>query len=297
MAPITRAYAYDIVDVFTEHALEGNALAVLSASDGLTTETMQRIAREFNLSETVFVFPATRADCAIKFRIFTPMTEMRFAGHPTIGGAHVALRRGLIDTRLDRFAIEEGVGAVPVRIERGEPTYVWLTTPPIEIGTTFDRHVCAEILGLDEAELLETPPQRLSAGNPTIYIALRSRASVDRAQLDLAGIRRLHGGASSTDCVFVFAPTPTGAYARMFAAEYEIVEDPATGSSTGPLAAYMMRYGLVSTTDGTRFISEQGTKMGRRSFLHVIVHGIEGCDGIEVGGCVVPFASGTLHAS
>jgi trans-2,3-dihydro-3-hydroxyanthranilate isomerase len=82
----------------------------------------------------------------------------------------------------------------------------------------------------------------------------------------------------------------------MFAPEHGVVEDPATGSATGPLAAYMMRHGLVSMVDGTRFVSEQGTKMGRRSMLHVLVHGEGGRDGIEVGGSVVPFAEGTFEA-
>ena len=95
-------------------------------------------------------------------------------------------------------------------------------------------------------------------------------------------------------CVFVFAPTSDGAYSRMFAPEYGIVEDPATGSSTGPLALYMMRNGLIANEDGTHFISEQGTKMGRRSILHVHIFGKGGSIGIDVGGRVTPIASGTM---
>jgi len=89
-------------------------------------------------------------------------------------------------------------------------------------------------------------------------------------------------------CVFVFTPTPEGAYSRMFAPEYGIIEDPATGSVTGPLAAYMLRHNLVSGAPGTRFISEQGTKMGRRSLLHVQLHGERGSTGIDIGGYVTP---------
>ena len=94
--------------------------------------------------------------------------------------------------------------------------------------------------------------------------------------------------------MFLFTPTPEGAYARMFAPEYGVVEDPATGSSTGPLAAYMIRHKLVSGKAGTRFVSEQGTKMGRRSFLHVEIQGEQGADGIYVGGHVTPIAEGVM---
>jgi len=291
-------YSYRIVDVFTDKPLEGNPLAVVPWAAGIDARTMQRIAREFNLAETVFVLPSERATCAVRFRIFTPTMEMRFAGHPTIGGAFVALRDGLVEHDAKAFAIEELIGDVAVRIEdEGESrSRIWLTTPPIEFGATFERGLCARALGLDASELLDVAPQLVSAGNPTTYIALREPASVDRAWLDLAGLRELRGGAESAVCVFVFSPTQAGAYARMFAPEHGVVEDPATGSATGPLAAYMMRNGLVSTADGTRFVSEQGTKMGRRSLLHVLVHGEAGRDGIEVGGSVVPFAEGTFEA-
>jgi len=288
-------YPYVVVDVFTETPLEGNALAVLPDATGLGDDAMQRIAREFNLSETVFVLPPRSADCATRFRIFTPTMEMRFAGHPTLGGAFVVLQRGIVVRGTLRFAVEEPIGSVPLRVEPGAPGRIWLTTPPIEAGAQYERSLCAEVLGLSESDLLDVPPQCFSAGNPNIFVALRDPADVDRAWLDLAGVRRLHAGRESADCVFVFSPTPVGAYSRMFAPEHGVVEDPATGSATGPLAAYMMRNGLVATADATRFVSEQGTKMGRRSLLHVAVHGENGSAGIEVGGSVVHVADGELH--
>ena len=104
----------------------------------------------------------------------------------------------------------------------------------------------------------------------------------------------LTDGQQEPACVFVFAPTSGGAYSRMFAPEYGIIEDPATGSSTGPLAAFMLRHGLVSGDAGARFVSEQGTKMCRRSILHVQLNGEQGADGIEVGGYVSPVAEATL---
>lgn len=145
---------------------------------------MQRIAREFNLSETLFILPSKRTDCAVRFRIFTTTMEMRFAGHPTIGGAFVALQCGLVDRQMQRFFVEEPVGAVPVRVESGA-LRIWLTTPPITFGARFDRGMCAEVLGLKESKLADSPPQLVSAGNPNIFVAVRDTASVDRAWLDL----------------------------------------------------------------------------------------------------------------
>jgi trans-2,3-dihydro-3-hydroxyanthranilate isomerase len=287
-------YSYVVVDVFTTEPLEGNALAVLPDARGLDGETMQRIAREFNLAETAFVLPPDEPDAAARVRIFTPSMEMRFAGHPTIGTAFVMRERGLVAADAERFVLEEGIGDVPVRVERGEPDTLWLTTPPISFGERFDRATCARALGLEPADLLDAEPQLVTAGNPNIYVAVRNREIVDRAWLDLAGVRELHGGHASADCVFIFTPTETGAYSRMFAPEHGVVEDPATGSATGPLAAFMMRHGLVGSADGTRFTNEQGVKMKRRSLLHVLVNGTNGSHGIEVGGHAVLVARGEL---
>lgn len=284
-----------MVDVFTERALEGNALAVFPEAGALDVATMQRIARELNLAETTFVLPPTRSDCAARVRIFTPMKEMRFAGHPTLGTAFVLLDEGLVPDEAGGFFLEEGVGPVAVRVDSGARPMLWLNTPPIEAGSTYDPALCAKVLGLEERDLLDFAPQFLSAGNPTVYIALRDKDAVDRAWLDLTGAKLLRGADSEPMCVFVFTPTDQGAYSRMFAPEYGVVEDPATGSSTGPLAAFMMRHGLVSKADGTRFISEQGTKMGRPSFLHVHVRGENGVAGIEIGGHVTPLADATMH--
>src|SRR5208282_6739806 len=107
-------------------------------------------------------------------------------------------------------------------------------------------------------DLLDYPPQVLSAGNPSIFIALKDKETVDRAELDMTGAKRLRGTYPQPLCTFVFTPTADGAYSRMFALEHGVMEDPATGSATGPLAVYMMRHKLVSSG---RFISEQGTKM------------------------------------
>jgi len=292
--PSPRSYRYRVVDVFTTQPLEGNPLAVFPEASGLDDVTMQKIAREMNLSETVFVVPATRASLAAGVRIFTPTRELPFAGHPTVGTSFVLLDEGTVPAGTKQFVLEEKVGPVPIRVETGERPLIWLTTPPISYGRTYDRLRCAQALGVAAHDLLDITPQWLSAGNPTVFIALRDRRAVDDAWLDSHGVSIIKGADAAPICVFVFTPAPEGAYARMFAPEYGVPEDPATGSSTGPLAAFMIRHRLVSGAAGMRFVSEQGTKMGRRSLLYVELHGAGGADGIDVGGYVTPIAEGTL---
>ncbi len=283
-------YRYRVVDVFTDRPLEGNPLAVFPEADTLDATTMQRIARELNLAETVFVVAPTRAGCVARARIFTPAREMVFAGHPTLGTAWVLLDEGRLPAGATSLALDEQVGAVPVRVDG---PLLWLETPPIVFGPVFPAEAAAAAVNLAPADLLPVAPQLVTAGNPTIFIAVRDRETVDRATADLARLVALRGTLGPL-CLFVFTPADGGAFARMFAPEYGVAEDPATGSSTGPIAAFMMRYGLAPAASGTRLVSEQGVAMGRRSLLHVMVRGEHGADGIDVGGSVVPVIRGTL---
>ena len=256
----TKSYPYAVVNVFTTEPLSGNSLAVFPDASEFDTETMQKIARELNLTETAFVLPATRPDCAARVRIFTPTKETPFAGHPTVGTAFVLLQRGIVSSSCHEFLLEEEVGPIPLRIEAGTPPLIWLRTPAIHEGRCLDGSLCARALGLEPHDLLAVEPQMLNAGNPTVVVAVKDKAAVDRAWLDLSGLRSLKDMESESFCVFVFTPSSDGAYSRMFAPEYGIPEDPATGSSTGPLAVFMMRRGSISNAAGTRFVSEQGTK-------------------------------------
>jgi trans-2,3-dihydro-3-hydroxyanthranilate isomerase len=282
-----QAYRYRVVDVFTERPLEGNPLAVFPDARDLDASTMQRIAKELNLSETAFVLPSTRSDCAARVRIFTPAREMPFAGHPTIGTSYVLLDEGV--ALADRFLLDELIGPIPIRVEQGERPLIWLLTPPVTEGRELALDICAKSLGLFPSDLLGIAPQILSAGNPHLYIAVKDAPTVDRAWLSALG--PLKSEPSEPLCVFVFTPTGEGAYSRMFAPEHGVTEDPATGSATGPLAAYLVKHGLVSGKPGTRFVSEQGTKMGRRSILHVHITD----QGIEVGGYVTPLVEATMR--
>jgi trans-2,3-dihydro-3-hydroxyanthranilate isomerase len=286
-----RAHRYRVVDVFTETPLEGNPVAVFPASADLDPHVMQAIARELNLAETVFVCPATRAGCAVRLRIFTPAREMAFAGHPTIGASWVLHAEGLVARDSERFLLDEGIGAIPIRIERDTPPLIWLSTPPVQVGRHYEPALCAKLLGLDAADLLDLPPQWVSAGNPIAVIAVKSTEIVDRAWLDRAGQQALQGPDGVPVCAYVFTPVAKGAYGRMFAPMHGVPEDPATGSAMGPLGTFMMHHGLVA--HGARFLCEQGTKMGRRSILHVQTGVTENAP-IDVGGSVAPVTEAVM---
>ena len=290
----TKSYPYTVVDVFTTEPLSGNSLAVFPEASEFDAAAMQKIARELNLTETAFVLPATRPDCAARVRIFTPTKELPYAGHPTVGTAFVLLQKGIVSSGCHEFLLEEELGPIPLRIEAGTPPLIWLRTPAIHEGRCLNGSLCASALGLEPHDLLPVEPQMLNAGNPTVVVAVKDKAAVDRAWLDLAGLRSLKDMESESFCVFVFTPTPDGAYSRMFAPEYGIPEDPATGSSTGLLAIFMMRRGLISNAAGTRFVSEQGTRMGRHSLLHVDIKGENGMDGIYIGGQVTPIIEAVM---
>ena len=165
---ISHSYRYRLVDVFTQQALEGNALAVFTDATGMDTETMQRVAREMNLSETTFILPPTRNDCAANVRIFTPNREMPFAGHPTIGTSFVMLDEGIVPKRCRAFVIEKKFGQIPIRIEKGDRPMIWLSTPTITWRRQYDRAICASALGLQTNDLLDATPQLVTAGNDTI---------------------------------------------------------------------------------------------------------------------------------
>jgi trans-2,3-dihydro-3-hydroxyanthranilate isomerase len=284
-----------VVDVFTEHALEGNPLAVFPDASGIDDITMGRIARELNLSETVFIVPSTRPGCAVGVRIFTPARDMLFARHPTVGAAFVLLDEGIVPKDSAAFVLDERIGPVPIRVEKGARPLIWLRTPPIRFGGAHSAAACAEALGISESDIMDVAPGVVTAGNPNLYIALRTQDAVDRAWLDLGALRKLRRPEDEPICTFVFTPTPGGCYSRMFAPEHGVAEDPATGSATGPLTAYMIKNGLLSGAAGTRAVSEQGTKMGRRSLLHILINGQDGCDGIEVGGYVTPPVDATMN--
>jgi trans-2,3-dihydro-3-hydroxyanthranilate isomerase len=303
MSAVPRAYRVVQVDVFTERPLAGNPLAVVLDARGLADGEMQAVAREMNLSETTFVLPATRPDCAARVRIFTPAREVPFAGHPTVGTSWVLATRGLLPAGAGRILLEEGIGPVPVTLEGdpAAPRFVWMSHGEARFGPErSDRPAVARALGLSAADLLAGAPIMVgSTGSAFLYVPLRDRAAVDGARLDVSAILACLGEAPRVG-VFVFAPDspadaePARAYARMFAPHTSgVPEDPATGSASGPLGAYLVRHGLVRSRGAVaRIVSEQGTRMGRQSFVHIEVD--SAATAIRVGGAVVPVLEGAL---
>ncbi len=292
------------VDVFTDRIFGGNPLAVFPDGGGLGDGDMQAIAREMNLSETTFCLPPTRPDCVSRVRIFTPGRELPFAGHPTLGTAWVLAQQGRLPPGTTQFSLEEGVGPVPVELEGGptSPHFVWMSHGDQTFGPEVTaRAAVARALGLVDSDLLANAPvQTVSTGLPFLYVALRHRQVVDRAALDVPALLAAIPGGQDAG-VFVFAPeTASGeprVYSRMFAPHRSgIPEDPATGSASGPLGAYLVRYGLLPGQGPLRIVSEQGTKMGRQSFLHIALRADRGrALDIRVGGGVVPVLEGTLR--
>jgi trans-2,3-dihydro-3-hydroxyanthranilate isomerase len=298
--PAVRALRFLHVDVFAERALAGNPLAVFFEADALDGDTMQAIAREMNLSESVFLLARRRPDCTARIRIFTPGREVPFAGHPTIGTAWVLATEGLAHGA-ERFAIEEEIGPVEVMLEGDAraPRFIWMRHRDATFGPDVrDRDGVASALGLKPDDLLPAPIQSGTTGNAFLYVPLRDAAIVDRAVLDP---RRLEAAAPAETAahmgVFVLAPHGAGRlYTRMFAPAHGVAEDPATGSASGALGAYAVRHRLVEAQGETRIVSEQGTKMGHQSFVHIALVARDGdCRDIRVGGAVVPLIEGRLR--
>lgn len=299
---MAREFRFVQVDVFTERVFGGNPLAVVFDAAGLSDAEMQAIAREMNCSETTFLLGPTRADCAARVRIFTPAREIPFAGHPTIGTAWVLATEKLVHGR--RFSLEEGIGPVEVTLEGDpvRPSFLWMRHGEARFGPELaDRAGFARALGLGEAELLPGAPVCTgSTGSAFLYVPLRDREVVDRARLDVPALLAAQGEGPSLG-VFVFAPDPDPTagrvYSRMFAPHTSgIPEDPATGSASGPLGAYLVERGLVTPAESVDIVSEQGTRMGRPSFIRIRVGMNAGrVTEILVGGSVVPVIDGRLR--
>ena len=274
---------FQLVDVFTDRALAGNQLAVVLDSDGLDDASMQAIAREFNFSETTFVMPAAEPGCDWRVRIFTPVTELPVAGHPTVGTAAVLCGLGLAG---DHLVFQLGVGPTPVDFD--PEGRAWMTLPAATfLATVEDPGPLAAALSLAPGDLREDlPPQVVSCGNEFLLAPLASLEALARTRPDL-GRWAEATAASAQRAVYAFVVAGEGRVrARMFAPGLAGGEDPATGSAAGPLGAYAARYlGL------DRLSIVQGVEMGRPSLLHVDASGPRP----RVGGASVIVAGGELR--
>ena len=279
-------------DVFTDRPFAGNPLAVAIDPPTLDAGQMQRIAAEMNLSETVFLIP--RPDGSWTARIFTPVTELPFAGHPTVGAALALVDEGLAGD--GRVVLHEGVGAVTVEVVDGVAT---LTTPgppqPVEVA---DPGEVVEVLGLTFADLHpDLGPRGWSAGVPFTMVAVRDLDALGRASVDVARwqVEVAHSGAPD---LYVLAPLDGVRgerwRARMFGPAVGMVEDPATGSAAAAAAAYLAAHAGDARLDAGWRI-EQGVEMGRPSEIRVQpVRRAGELVAVRVGGRAVRVGSGEL---
>lgn len=277
---------YRVVDVFTDRAFAGNPLAVVLDADDLPTEALQAIALEFHLSETAFPMQPTAAGADYRVRIFTPETELPFAGHPSVGTAWVLAHLGRIHH--GHVVQECGAGLLPITVDEAGAT---LTGGTPQVGAPVDEAALLTAVGLSPADLAGWPPRSAGTGIDFVYLAVRDDA-VARAVPDLARLRAF-GGAG----VSVFSYDGSGdVHARVFAAGAGVPEDPATGSAALGLGAYLVAVGAASGDEETSYVIRQGAEIHRPSVLSCVVHA-EGGAAVEcrVTGQVVPIASGEIR--
>jgi trans-2,3-dihydro-3-hydroxyanthranilate isomerase len=297
------ARSYLHYDVFTGEPLLGNQLAVFTDARGLDASLMQRMTREMNFAESTFILPAEQAHTDIRMRIFTPLSEMPMAGHPTIGSTFALAKTGVIKPRSARFVFGLNIGPTPVDLEwaGSDLSFAWMTQQMPVFGPIVDRRAdVAAALGLGEHDLVrDLPVQQVSCGVPFLFVPLTDHTNVDRAVSDAAGFRRLAASSGLDLPIFLFSiggPSPADtAYSRMFAPEFGIVEDPATGGASGPLGCYLVQHGLVTGEAAQRIVSSQGVLMGRASRIHISIGGrADAITHVKVGGEAVLVGHGEL---
>ena len=291
------------LDVFTESALEGNPLAVVTDAEGLDTARMQAIAREFNLSETVFVLPPHDPVNSARIRIFTPANELPFAGHPTVGAAVLLaqLRAPEILARQHlALVIEETVGPVHciARKVKGA-TRASFTVPklPVPAGDAPSDAAIAAALGLDPADIgfADHRPSVFSAGVPFSFVPVTGLEAAGRAWPNHSRWAETFGRIGGAFVYTRATQHPEAQiHARMFAPLMGITEDPATGSAVAALAGVLMRHESFADGDHTVLV-EQGVEMGRPSFITLGLD-VEGgaLVSASIGGAAVVVSQGTL---
>jgi trans-2,3-dihydro-3-hydroxyanthranilate isomerase len=278
---VVPSFRYVVADVFTDSPLEGNQLAVFTDARELPEERLQPLARELNLSETVYVYPREHGGHA-KIRIFTPTTEVPFAGHPTLGTAFVL--GGPL--QLEEIRLETGGGVIPVRLERegARITFGWMTQP---VPTVSEYAAADELLAALGVEGSTLPIEVYDNGLQHVFVALGSEEDVVALEPDMTALARLPD-VLGVNC---FAGEGTRWKTRMFAPGGGVPEDPATGSAAGPLACHVARHGRIAFGDEIEI--SQGAEIKRPSKLYARVEGSPGqISKVEVGGSAVIVARG-----
>ena len=301
-----RRYRFVQLDVFTDRAFGGNQLAVFPDGAGLSESEMRAIAREMNYSETAFVRSPSDPKALRRVRIFTPASELPFAGHPTVGTTFALAYEGVIHPYDGQpIYLEMGVGTLPIDLlfEEERLSFVWMHQPiPTFEAWQGDREQLAAALGLAVDDFDSNLPIEFgSAGVPFLYVPIRSLEAIGRA----AGTAELPNAISPTGShrnayLFTLEPPLSGAQAhvRMFAPEMGIAEDAATGAAAGPFGVYLLRHGRVTLDEHgeARLRLEQGVEMGRPSQITIAIaaDGDKQARDVRIGGESVVVAEGTL---
>ena len=276
------ALRYLVVDAFAEEPLAGNPVAVFTGASHLDSETMQRLARELNLSESVFLL-APRAGGDVRARIFTPSQELPFAGHPILGAALVAA----FAMHAGEVTLETGAGPVAVDLApSGRLAAVGRMRQPLPTHEPFAR--ARELLGALGVERARLPVELYDNGPRHVMVALADEREVARLRPDIGALANV-----DTVGVSCFAGHGTRWKTRMFAPGLGVAEDPATGSAAGPLAVHLARHGDIGY--GQEIEIRQGAEIGRPSLLRAVARGTGAAlTGVEVAGRAVLVAEGTF---
>lgn len=296
---------YAIYDVFTSRKLAGNPLAVVFDAEGLDTISMQAIAREFNLSETVFIAPAESPAHSARLRIFTPARELPFAGHPTVGAAIALAERAEGADSLDRvLVLEENVGPVRCVVRRADgPSFAEFDLPRLSshVAGTFDPQAVADALLVSQADI-GFENHRLSvwsAGVPFLMVPVRDLGVAASVRFDpVLWTRAVASGGDSTLAAYVYCRAGSdhrsSFHARMFAPDMGIAEDPATGAAAAALSGAIHHFDQLA--DGHHaFVIEQGVEMGRPSMIHLHIEAESGAIArARIGGEAVKIAGGRI---
>ncbi len=309
MARKFRTIEFAQVDVFTDSVFGGNPVAVVHNGKGLTARQMQQIAREMNLSETAFVLPPTQPQQAqFRVRFFTPTREIPFAGHPTLGTFYVLAKKGFITLvePVTRIYQETGLGILPVDlvVHQGDIEKVFMTQPQPTWGKQLihadDLMRLASGLGIPHHQInhLKSPVQVVSTGLPVLIVPVKSLKAIAEIRLWVPVIEALCNKYKAQGVMAFSSITvqeTSTVHARMFAPSIGILEDPATGSASGALGAYLVNHRVIPVEPVTKIICEQGYEMSRPSTIYVEIESTgETILQVRVGGEVVVALEGSL---
>ena len=306
--PEQRLLKFYQADVFTEDPFGGNPVAVFPDAHGLADHQLQQIAREMNLSETVFVLPPTDQAAVVRLRIFTPTQEIPFAGHPVLGTFYVLAQLGLVAATdgITRVMQECNIGLFPVELyaQDGELTRVVMTQPKPEflgpVDAMEDVYKIAGALGLAKYAItdMKWPIEVVSTGLPVLIVPVRTLTAVRSIQPNASDIMDICSrfGANGIMVFTTMTVQPSSTvHARMFAPSIGILEDPATGSASGALGAYLVQKGVVDVAPTTDIVVEQGYEIERPSQIFVRVESDDDIiKTVKVGGQCVMVVEGTL---